>query len=50
MIYIYIGFNYRANEMKLGATYWFEIFYTNDIHIIWAEQYYTNIRSSFIFV
>jgi len=24
------------NEIKLGATYWFQIFYTNDIHIIWA--------------
>jgi len=27
----------RDNKMKLGATYWYQIFYTNDIHIIWVE-------------
>jgi len=24
-------------SMKLGAIYWFQIFYRNDVHIIWAE-------------
>jgi len=27
-------FKCRDNEMKLGATYWYQIFYTNDTHII----------------
>jgi len=52
MIYILFGlsniiqnnrlyiFNYRDNSyIKLGATHWFQIFYTNDPHIIWAEYY-----------
>jgi len=25
--------------MKLGVTYWFQIFYTNDLHIVWADAY-----------
>jgi len=28
--------------MKLGATYWYQIFYTNDKHIIW------NIRITWV--
>jgi len=23
--------------IKLDVTYWFQIFYTDDIHIIWSE-------------
>jgi len=51
MIYILFGpssiiqnnrlyiFNYRDNGIKLDAIYWFQIFYTNDLHIIWTEYY-----------
>jgi len=24
--------------MKFGAIYWYQIFYTNDIHIIWVVR------------
>jgi len=50
MIYILFGlsniiqnnrlyiFNYQDNGyMKLNAIYWLQIFYTNDLRIIWAE-------------
>jgi len=39
-VLFFIAIMYLAVEImiwKLGAIYWFQIFYRNNIHIIWAE-------------